>query len=199
MKKVMLLIMLTGWWPKANAQMQAGVGQYVYMSGKQALTLVSVVYCQTRKNWYMEGRYNYEALKTISLYAGKTFEKKSKLSYSATPVIGAVIGRFNGGSAGANSELDYKRLFFSSQCQYTFSTQDRTEDFFYSWSDLSYQMVNNIYSGISIQQTNLYKVKYKLEKGFFLKGIINKWTFPLYVFNPASNERYYVLGLTYDW
>lgn len=199
MKKVMLLIMLSGWWHKAYTQIQAGVGQYMYMGEGQPFSLVSVVYCQTRKNWYLEGRYNYEALKTISLYAGRTFEKKSKLSYSLSPVIGAVIGRFNGGSVGANSECDYKKFFFSSQFQYTFSVHNRNDNFFYSWSDLSCLMANNIYAGISVQQTNLYKVKYKLEKGFFLKTIINRWTFPLYVFNPALKERYFVLGLTCDW
>lgn len=199
MKKVMLLIMLSGLWHNACAQAQAGMGQYMYIGERQVFTLAPVIYYQSSKKWYMEARYNYEALKTVSFYAGRTFEKESAFSYSASPVIGAVMGGFTGGSVGANTEFDYKKIFLSSQFQYTFSTHNRSENFFYSWSDLSYQVLNNIYSGISVQQTNLYKVKYRLEKGIFLKTIINKFTFPLYIFNPALKERYFVLGLTCDW
>lgn len=191
--------MLSGLSPKANSQAQGGVGQYIYTGERQPFTIVPVVYYQTAGNWYMEGRYNYEALKTMSVYAGKVFEKKSAISYSVSPVIGAVIGEFKGGSIGVNNEANYKRLFFSSQFQYTFSIDDRTQNFFYSWSDLSYQAFNNIYAGISVQQTNIYGLQGKLEKGFFVKASVNKWTLPLYIFSPAAKERYFVFGITRDW
>lgn len=199
MKKLILLIILSGLWHNAHPQIHAGAGQYYYMGEGQTFTFVPVIYFQTSNNWYMEGRYNYEAMKTISVYAGRTFEKTSAVSYSASPVAGAVMGRFNGGSIGVNGEADYKRYFFSSQLQYTFSVEDRTENFMYSWSDLSFQALNNIYAGFSVQQTNLYKERCKLEKGVFLKALFNKWSLPLYVFNPGARERYFVLGLTYDW
>lgn len=199
MKKAMLLIMLSGLSHKAHTQAHGGVGQYFYMGERQPFTLVPIVYYQTAGNWYVEGRYNYEALKTMSVYAGKVFEKKSALSFSASPVIGAVIGQFNGGSIGINNELDYKKLLFSSQLQYTFSIEDRTDNFFYSWSDLSYQAINNIYAGFSVQQTSIYRLQRKLEKGFFVKALVNKWTLPFYIFSPVSKERYFVLGITHDW
>ncbi len=199
MKKVMLLIMLSGLSHEANLQAQGGVEQYYYMGERRALTFIPIAYYQTSSNWYIEGRYNFEALKTFSVYAGKTFEKEAALSYSASPVAGVVMGRFNGGSVGGNLEVDYKRFFFSSQLQYTFSMEDKTENFIYSWSDLSYQVLNNISGGFSVQQTNLYAVKYKLEKGIFLKALLGNWSFPLYVFSPFTKERYFVLGLNLDW
>lgn len=200
MKKVILLIILLELWHNAaQSQTHAGAEQYYYMGERQAFTFVPIVYFETSHNWYLEGRYNYEADKTMSVYAGKTFEKNSVVSYSASPIIGAVLGGFNGGSVGVNSEADYKKYFFSSQLQYTFSIKDKTQNFIYSWSDLSYQVLNNFYTGFSFQQTNLYKEQCKLEKGVFVKALFNKWSLPLYVFNPAARERYFVLGLSCDW
>lgn len=186
-------------WHKAHTQAQGGVGQYYYMGESQPFSFVPIAYYQSSNKWYIEGRYNYEANRTMSVYAGKTFEKNAAVSYSASPIIGAVMGNFNGGSIGVNSEADYKRCFFSSQLQYTFSVQDRTENFVFSWSDISYQALNNIYAGFSVQQTNLYKEQGRLEKGVFVKASFNKWSLPFYVFNPAARERYFVLGLTCDW
>lgn len=195
----MLLIALSGLSHKTLAQAAGCAGEYIYTGASQPFTLVPVIYYQTAGNWYVEGRYNYEEQKTMSVYAGKVFEKKGAFSYSASPVIGVVLGRFNGGSAGVNTGFDYRRLSFSSQFQYTFSVQDQTENFFYSWSDISWRLSDNIYSGISVQQTNLYKLKLRLEKGFFVKVVFNKWTFPFYVFSPAAKERYFVIGVTRDW
>ena len=199
MKKAILLIIVSGLWHKAPAQAAGCAGEYMYLGADQPFTLVPVVYYQTARNWYIEGRYNYEAVKTMSVYAGKVFQKKSAVSYSGGPVAGIVLGRFTGGSAGVNAEVDYKKLLFSSQFQYTFSIHDKTENFFYSWSDLSFALSDNIYSGISVQQTNLYHVKFRLEKGLFVKILLNKWSFPFYVFNPAAQQRYFVLGMTRDW
>jgi len=199
MKKLILLIILSGLWHNAHTQTHAGAGQYYYMGQRQAFTFVPIVYVQTSRNWYIEGRYNYEALKTMSVYAGRTFEKKSAFSYSASPVIGAVLGRFNGGSIGINTEADYRKCFFSSQLQYTFSIADKRENFIYSWSDISYQASDNIYAGFSVQQTKVYKEQCKLEKGIFVKASFNKWTIPIYVFSPVAKERYFVVGLNCDW
>jgi len=199
MKKLILLIILSELWHNGHTQAKGGAEQYYYMGEKQTFTMVPVVYFQTSKNWYIEGRYNFEALNTMSVYAGKTFEKKAAVSYSVSPVIGAVMGRYKGGSLGVNGDADYKKYSFSSQLQYTFSIKDKTEDFLYSWSDLSYQAFDNISAGFSVQQTNVYKEQCKLEKGIFVKASFNRWTIPLYVFSPAAKERYFVLGLNCDW
>ncbi len=199
MKKLILLILLLELWHKGHTQTQGGAEQYYYMGERQTFTIVPIVYYETSKNWYIEGRYNYEALNTMSVYAGKTFGKKAAISYSASPVIGAVIGRFNGGSIGVNSEADYKKYFFSSQLQYTFSIKNKTENFLYNWSDFSYRALSNIYAGFSVQQINLYKERCKLEKGFFVKASFNNWAIPLYIFSPSSKERYFVLGLNTNW
>jgi len=186
-------------WHNAKAQQHAGLEQYYYMGVYKTFTLVPIAYYQTNKNWYAEGRYNYEALNTLSLYGGKNFEKKAAFSYSANPIAGVVLGRMNGGSVGINLELDYKNFYFNTQSQYTFSVQQHSNNFIYSWSDLAYKFSEKFSAGVSLQQTKLYQVNQTLEKGLLIKTGFKNWTFPLYVFRPETSERYFVLGINYEW
>lgn len=179
----------------ANAQ-QGGVEQYYYLQEKGPLLWMPMVHYQGHKNWWVEARYNYEDLNTISLYAGKVFSKERKLSYSFTPIVGGVIGRFKGASVGLNLNIGYERLFFSAQSQYTFSVEDRKADFFYSWSETGYEIWNWLSVGMAIQQTHLYDTKFELgDPGVVVGFSIGKWEFPLYGFNPFDSNRYFVLGI----
>src|SRR4051794_14791402 len=98
MKKLIWLIILLGLWHSGHSQAHGGAEQYYYMGERQTFTFVPLVNYEMGNNWFIEGRYNYEALKTMSVYAGKTFEKKSVVSYSASPIFGAVLGGYKGGS-----------------------------------------------------------------------------------------------------
>ncbi len=69
----------------------------------------------------------------------KCFRMNNSLSYTVTPYAGVVIGRMTGGTLGSNVSLDYKNLFFSSESQYTFSVNERAENFFFNWSEMGYQ------------------------------------------------------------
>lgn len=186
-------------WPKLQAQAKVGVEQYYYMGNYQTFAFVPVVYYQSAKNWYAEGRFNYEALNTMALYGGKTFAKAGVISYTASPILGVVFGEMNGGSAGLNLEADYGRFNFNTQSQYTFSVQQRTNNFVYSWSDLTYQAFKKLALGASLQQTKLYHANGAFDSGILLKPAYKTWSFPLYIFRPQSKERYFVLGINYEW
>ena len=194
----MLLMIVCGWWHKAVSQSQGGLEQYYYMNNK-SVTIAPIIWYQTKKGWYAEGRYNYEAEKTLSIYAGKTFEKRSIVSYTVSTLMGALFGTYKGFSIAVNTDLEYKKFFFSLQSQYTFSVKDRSANFIYNWGDLSYRVSPRLSAGLSLQQTNLYKTKAASEKGIFIKAAFGRWEFPLYVFNPAKKERYAVLGLNFAW
>ncbi|RYE35095.1 MAG: hypothetical protein EOP42_06825 [Sphingobacteriaceae bacterium] len=181
------------------AQPRAGVEQYYYMGNYHTFAFIPVVHYQSNQNWYAEGRFNYEAMNTLALYGGKAFEKNALVSYSATPIAGVVLGEMNGGSVGLNLEANYGRFDFSTQSQYTFSIQQRSNNFIYSWSDLTYRFTEKLAGGFSLQQTKLYQVNGAFERGFLIKPTYKSWTFPLYVFKPESRERYFVLGISYEW
>ncbi len=190
-------MMLSGWWHNTSAQSKAGLEQYYYMDNK-TVTINPKGWYQSKKGWYVEGRYNYEAAKTMSVMAGKTFDYTSAVSLSFTPMAGLVKGQLNGAAIAANTSIDYKKFLFSLQSQYTFSIQDKADNFMYNWADISYELLHNLSAGISLQQTNIYRCKGQSEIGFFLKEVFGKWELPVYIFNATGNERYMVVGLTVD-
>ena len=192
-------MILCGLWHNLKAQPRAGVEQYYYMGNYHTFAFIPVAHYQSDQNWYAEGRFNYEAMNTLALYGGKTFEKTAIVSYSATPILGVVLGEMNGGSAGLNLEVNYRRFNFNTQSQYTFSIQQQSNNFIYSWSDLTYQFNGKLAAGFSLQQTKLYQVNGAFERGFLVKPTYKSWTFPLYIFKPESRERYFVLGINYEW
>lgn len=181
------------------AQSRTAIEQYHIVGNNRNYIPMSIAHFQNEKKWYAEGRYNYEELKTFSFYVGKTFSKKKDFSYSLTPLLGGALGNFNGVSTGINMDLDYSNFFFSLQTQYSLSTDRRTENFFYNWSELAYQPLNWIYGGVSVQQTQLYNTETVFEPGFLVGFCFKNLTIPLYTFAPFKKSRYYMLGLTVEW
>lgn len=196
MKNSLVSILILIMFQAAQAQ-QGGFEQYVYARNKEALQVVPLLHYQNSKNWYAEARYNYEDIATASLYGGKIFTKeKNKLSCSALPLAGVVWGKFKGGSLGLNVNLEYKKTFFCSQSQYTFSVEDRSNNFLYSWSEAGYKIWNWLYVGSAIQHTHMYDTRFKIgEKGLIVGLSMGRWVFPLYIFNPSTNNQYFILGI----
>ena len=189
-----MTIALSGLSLKGFNQSNGAFEQYYYSGKNRPFSWVPILSYSTYDNWYMEARGNYEATNSASLYVGKTFRKTALISYSIIPIAGLVAGGFNGGSVGANVALDYKKISFSSQSQYTFSIENRATNFTYSWSDLTYQLKGWVSAGASLQQT-----RGLFEKGILVRVVYKNLSIPLYVFNPATCERYFVLGLNLEW
>jgi len=186
---------------KAATQNQShgGIEQSCYVGKGIQTTMIPKIYYENNNKWYAEARYNYEEQQTFSLIAGKVFSKKSNLSYSVTPMAGFAVGNFNGALLGMKIEMEHNNLFFSSESQYGFSVRTRREDFFYSWSDAGYQVRSWIYAGLAMQLTITNEASEHMEPGIFIGFPFKKWTFPVYIFNPAGKNMYAVLGITYEW
>jgi hypothetical protein len=178
---------------------QVGFEQYVYVKNNETMMFVPIFTFEGSNHTYLEARYNYEEFNAFSLYLGRTFSKSEKVAYSVTPILGAVVGKFKGGSVGVNALIEHKNIFFSSQSQYTVSFQESNSDFLFAWSDLAYQPRKWLYVGLSAQQTFLPKKKtLHGEFGIALGFIAGKWTFPLYCFQSADDLAYLVIGISYS-
>lgn len=186
-------------WLSAKTQAHGGVDQYYSVSRSKPVLFMPVVYFKTGKNWYVEGRYNYEAAQAYSLYAGRTFEKDGEFSYSISPIAGIVRGSFEGYSAGLNFEAEYKKYFVASQSQYTINAKTRNQNFAYSWTDVTYKICEAVSAGFSFQHTKVRDDKMITERGVLLKVSTGKWSVPVYLFNPFKTQPYFMLGLNYEW
>jgi hypothetical protein len=176
---------------------QGAFEQYYYVQKNQPVTLVPVVHIQNSRNWYVEARYNYEELRSASLYIGKNFSKEIKsFYYSVTPVIGGVAGKFTGGSVGVNLQMEYEKFFFYSQSQFTFTQKARGNDFVFSWAELGVEPLPWMFFGLSLQYTHdLWNHTNMTEEGIVVGFNFRRWTFPLYGFNLQDQQRYFILGI----
>lgn len=179
----------------ANAQQEGAFEQYYYIKEKQPIVMMPIAHYQTKSNWYTEARFNYEDLNTFSIYAGKIFSRDNKLSYSIIPILGGVMGKFQGGSLGLNLNIEYKQWFLSSQSQYTFSPSNKASNFCYSWSEVGYEIWKWLYVGAAVQYTKQQQLKAELEPGVVVGLSVGNWTFPLYGFSVMDNNRYFLLGI----
>lgn len=186
-----------------QGQTRTGFEGYYYTGCSANSALVPRLYFQSNSNWYGEARYNYESDQTVSLYAGRTFSGErtegawKTTTWSLTPMAGIVAGKFRGGSLGANATLDVNRISLSSVLQYTVSSRNSDESFFFSWSELGYRLTDHFYAGAVLQQTGLCRGHNSLEPGLQLTLSKGDWRFPVYVFQGA--RRYFVLGVSREW
>jgi hypothetical protein len=158
-----------------------------------------VMHYQTKSNWYGEARYNYEDVETFSLYLGRAITGGNDLNYSFVPMLGGSVGKFKGVSTGLNIDMDYNKFFFSSQSQYSMPTSAYGRYFWYSWSELGYQGLKWLYAGLSVQQTHDRLTGDDLQPGMMIGFTFNKFTIPVYTFDPFGNGRNFIVGFNMAW
>lgn len=183
----------------AHAQTKAGIENYNLKSSDEPYLWMPVIHRTGTKGLHTELRYNYEERKTASLYIGKNFSRDSTFSYSITPMLGWVFGKFNGGSLALNAEFEYKKIFISVQTQYTASKNGPAENFFYTWAETGYQPVKWFYAGVSTQLTKVYEENAAVEYGILVGFNIKKITVPVYVFSPFSKSPNFIVGVNVEW
>jgi hypothetical protein len=199
MRIVRLLILYLIFCSTLQAQTEGSIEQYHYIGSSDANAIVPVVHLQTKKGWYGEARYNYDEKNTFSVLGGKTFSGEHRLDWSLTPMVGIAFGDLNGFTAGLNVSAQRRNFFFNLQSQYTVSTTRNYNNFLFSWGELGYQPLNWLYGGISLQHTREQGEKQLIEPGALLGITFNKVSFPFYVFNTFSNNRFFVLGVNWEW
>ncbi len=97
-----------------------GAGEPAY--GSSALS--------TDHNWlHLEARYNYENLKTGSLWTGYNFVAGHELVFQVTPMFGVVLGKTTGIAPGYELSSTYKRLELYSEGEYVYDTKDKHDTF----------------------------------------------------------------------
>ena len=185
---------------KVSAQVQGSIEQIYYYDKTGGFAMGPLVQLQTKQNWFAEARYNYEEVRTVSFYIGRAYERDANFSYSIVPIFGGVIGRFKGGSAALNMDLEYKNFYFSSQSQYTFSVQNEIDNFYFSWSELGYQPLEWFYGGFALQETYFPQLKEHITHPGFVVGFTYKrWTLPIYGFRAGASSNTYVCSILYEW
>src|SRR5262245_21231395 len=135
------------------------------------------------ERFHLEGRYNYEAQDTASLWIGKNFEFGETLKGEVTPMIGGVFGHTNGVAPDYHLTLDSKRWELYSEGEYLFDTGQHSDSFFYTWSEFTFAPVEWLQAGIVTQRTRAYQTPLDVQRGLLIRVSVKSWTLGVYIFN----------------
>ena len=177
------------------AQKNYGVNQDYYIYQNNHSSIVPLVYYETKNHWYTSARYNYESDQTLSLQLGRKFSRQGVLSYSIIPLAGLLEGNLKGISLSTQAEIEIGKFSVFTEPEYCFQFKSNTQDFFYSWSELSFQFSKNFYAGLALQTTKIKNCAPGNEPGFVLGVCVKKFEIPLYFFRASATANYFVTGI----
>lgn len=141
------------------------------------------------RTWlHLEARYNYENLRTGSLWFGRNFSVGKNLVFAITPMIGDVFGRTNGIAPGCEASLTYKQLELSVSNEYVFDTSRKSGNFYYAWPQLTYTPVDWLRVGLVAQHTKVFQTKLDIQRGLLVGFSHKKIEFTTYIFNAGFTD-----------
>lgn len=141
---------------------------------------------------HLEARDNYDDLETGSVWLGYNLNFGRKLTLDFTPVIGGGFGNTAGVAPGYPLTLGRWWLALYSEGEYVFETNDRTESFLYSWSELTFPPLDWLRAGLVAQRTRAYESELAIQRGFLVGLNFKPIGIAGYIFNPDENEPIYV-------
>jgi hypothetical protein len=152
------------------------------------------------RDWlHLEARYNYEAIKTGSLWLGYNFSFGKKLAFEGAPMLGGVFGDITGIAPGYTISISYEPIEFFTQGEYFFDAGDRSENFFYSWSELSCAPVTWFRAGIVVERTKAFGSTSDIRPGPLVGFKYKKVDFTTYWLSPGSPDAAFIftVGLNF--
>lgn len=152
-----------------------------------------------RGSLHLEGRFQYEDLETGSLWVGRTFEAGKSLRLAATPIAGLVFGRTDGFAPGLELTLSWKSLELYSESEYLFDFAGHENNYFYAWTELSWQALPWLRLGLSAQRTRLYQSELEIDRGVFAAVRRGPAELMVYGFDLDGDSPFAVVALGVDF
>jgi hypothetical protein len=145
---------------------------------------------------HVEGRYNYEALRSVSGFVGLNARWGEKLKLAFTPMFGGVAGDLDGLIPALRFTVTWWKLELYSENEIVFVLHDNAATFFYNWSELGIYPVSWLRAGAAIQRTHVYQTPLDIQRGAFVSGTYRFANVTLYEFNLGWTTPTWVLAMT---
>ena len=148
------------------------------------------------RDWlHLEARYNYEDLRTGSVWLGYNFNGGEKLAWELTPMLGGVFGNTSAVAPAYKGTVSWWKLELASEGEYVF-TEDSSENFFYNWSELTFAPAEWWRVGLVTQRTRVYKTDREIQRGILVGFTYKNLDSAIYLFNPDDSEPFVVGAVT---
>jgi len=171
--------------PASSWNLNASISGYWVPNGQ---SYVSPTFSGDHGALHLEARYNYEAQQTGSLWAGYNLKTGRKVVLLATPMIGGAFGRVNGVASGVELTVTYKKLQLYSANEYIFATNTKVDNFFYTWTQLTYSPVQWFTLGYVVQRTRAYHTPLDIQRGPMVGFTHKKLNFTTAIFNIGETD-----------
>jgi hypothetical protein len=164
-----------------------------YYSFRDQKDFVLGVATADRGPLHLEGRVNYEAINSGSLFLGWKFSGGEKLTWELTPILGAVFGQKEGVAPGLEAAAAYGIVDLYVEAEYVRDIEVREDSFTYAWSELGLTPWEWLRFGLVTQRTTVYKSDRDIQRGVFAQLMYGKATLGGYVFNPDDSDGRFIV------
>jgi hypothetical protein len=144
---------------------------------------------------HLEARYNYEDFNTFSLFTGYNFSGGRKLQYTITPMLGFAVGNSDGIAPGLEMDFTLGKFELYSEMEYLFELNDKTNNYYYNWSELTFAPTDWMWLGITGQRLRAYETELEVQRGALLGFAFNNVELTGYYFNPFSSDQFGIISL----
>jgi len=148
---------------------------------------------------HLEARYNYESVGARSAFLGWTFSGGETITWELTPLLGGAWGSTQAFVPALEASVAWKKLDFYIEAEYVSDSHQRTDSYFYAWSELGFRPVDWLRVGIAGQRTRTYGNDRDIQRGPFAQVTWGPVTIGGYWFNPGANDQVFVgmIGATF--
>lgn len=148
------------------------------------------------RGWlHLEARYNYEDRETGSAWIGYRVGGGEGLAWEITPMLGGVFGTTSGVAPGYKGTLSWRAVAASSEGEYLVATE-RSDSFFYNWSEITLSPADWWRAGVVAQRTHAYAAGRDIQRGLLAGVTYRDLDAAVYVFNPDDSRPLVVVAVT---
>jgi hypothetical protein len=143
---------------------------------------------------HLETRYNYEALRTASVWAGYTMRGGHRVEWELAPMVGAVFGATDGIAPGYAASLSWWKLDGYIEGEYVFA-RTSVDSFAYHWSEVAVAPFDWLRAGMVTQRTRASAAAREVQRGPFVNATFKRIDAAAYVFTRGDAKPAFVLSI----
>jgi hypothetical protein len=149
--------------------------------------------------FHFESRYNYESIKTASVWIGYNFAFGDKLAIEAIPMVGGVFGDITGVAPGYTISASWKSIEFYTQGEYFFDGGTSANNFFYTWTELSYTIAEHFRIGLLLDRTKALGEDLDVRRGPLIGFNYKNVDFSTYWLSPGTKDGTIIFAVAMEF
>jgi hypothetical protein len=110
-----------------------------------------------------------------------------------------VVGDTNGVAPGLELTLNFWRLELYSEGEWMIDTDEKTDSFYYNWTELTLPVTGWLAVGLVTQRTRVYQSERDIQRGILAGVQWKQASLTGHVFEPFSSQPTYVISLAIEF